>query len=94
MIGLSFDKITWWSGREGPRFSYIVRTGSSLQLSWEQDVHHDYSDDDIDEDEDDLLQDGNSPVALSVVAGRVEERDADHRHRRGDRQRRDPPGNY
>ena len=54
MIGLSFDKITWWSGREGPRFSYIVRTGSSLQLSWEQDVHHDYSDDDVDEDEDDL----------------------------------------
>ena len=41
-----------------------------------------------------ILQDGNSPVALRVVAGRVEERDADHRHRRGDRQRRDPPGNY
>ena len=41
-----------------------------------------------------ILQDGYSPVALRVVAGRVEERDADHRHRRGDRQRRDPPGNY
>ena len=38
-----------------------------------------------------ILQDGNAPVALRVVAGRVEERDADHRHRRGDRQRRDPP---
>ena len=41
-----------------------------------------------------ILQDGNSPVALRVVAGRVEERDADHRHRWGDRQRRNPPGNY
>ena len=41
-----------------------------------------------------ILQDGNAPVALRIVAGRVEERDADHRHRGGDRQRRDPPGNY
>ena len=41
-----------------------------------------------------ILQDGNAPVALRIVAGRVEERDANHRHRRGDRQRRDPPGNY
>ena len=41
-----------------------------------------------------ILQDGDAPVALRVVAGRVEERDADHRHRRSDRQRRNPPGNY
>ena len=38
-----------------------------------------------------ILQYGNAPVALGVVAGRVKEGDSDHGDRRGDRQWGDPP---
>ena len=34
-----------------------MRTGSSLQLSWEQDVHHDYSEDDVDDVDHDYSDD-------------------------------------